>query len=66
MIQNASTIGWLLGQIEQFLTNNPTLTAENFGWRCCRDTSLVARLREGGDVTTRKMDAIIAFLANPN
>jgi hypothetical protein len=61
-----SSIQWLLGKIEEFLKNNPTISPEGFGWACSRDTSLVERLRAGGDVTTRKMDVIIAYLANPN
>lgn len=61
----SSSIEWLRDQVEEFLINNPEITAECFGWWAVQDTKLVGRLREGADVTTRKMDRIIAFLANP-
>lgn len=64
----SSSIEWLLDQIEQFLKANASagLTAEGFGWKAIGDPSLVKRLRQGGDVTTRKMDKIIRYLENPN
>lgn len=62
----ATTQEWLLDQIEQHLARNTHLTPESLGWRAIRDSSLVDRLRAGGDVTTRKMDKIIAYIANPN
>lgn len=63
--KHSSSIEWLLADIEKFLVNNPSVTAECLGWWTVRDTKLVDRLRGGGDVTTRKMDKIIAFLHNP-
>lgn len=63
--QFTSSVEYLLDQLEQFLTNNPDISPECLGWWATRDTSLVKRLRDGGDVMTRKMDRIIAWLANP-
>lgn len=60
------TAQWLLGLIDEFLTINDM---ENdgcaFGWYVSQDRSLVTRLRDGGDVTTTKMDDILAFMQNP-
>jgi len=57
---------WLMDLIEQFLTIN---VMENdgcvFGWYIMRDRSLVTRLREGGDLTTRKLETILSFMQNP-
>lgn len=61
-----SSIEWLAHEVEVFLANNPEMEPSSFGYRAINDPSLVARLRAGGDVTTRKMDKIIAFLQNPN
>jgi len=56
----------LLGLIEEFLTLNDMDNDGNyFGWLVCGDRTLVQRLREGGDVTTTKMDDIISFLYKP-
>ena len=60
------TVEWLLARIEEFLTLN---AMDNdgcaFGWYVSQDRSLVTRLRDGGDVTTTKMDDILAFMQNP-
>lgn len=61
-----STREWLLLQVEAFLKNNPHIDPESFGWRSVKDSSLVDRLRAGKDVTTRKLDMLIAYMANPN
>ena len=51
---------WLVDLIDEFLTIN---AMENdgcvFGWYIMRDRSLVTRLRDGGDVTTRKLETIL-------
>ena len=60
-----TTRDWLIAQIEGFLKNNPTYTEQSFGWAALRDTSILKRLKNGGDITTRKLDAIIAFMTNP-
>lgn len=57
---------WLLEQIELFLSNNPSMSPEGFGWNACRNTSLVERLRKGGDTTTTNLDKVIAFLGSPH
>ncbi len=62
----SSTREWLLQQVEAHLARNPGLDPESFGWRSVKDSSLVDRLRAGKDVTTRKLDALIAYMANPN
>lgn len=59
-----NTRGKFLAAIERFLKQNPGITAEHFGWLTIGDTSLVPRLREGGDVTTRKLDLVTEFLLN--
>lgn len=60
------TAQWLLAQIERFLTINRMENDGNlFGWYVSQDRSLVTRLRDGGDVTTTRMDDILAFLQYP-
>lgn len=60
------TAQWLLEVIEEFLTVNE-LDNDGclFGWVLSKDRTLVQRLRDGGDVTTSKMDEILAFVQNP-
>jgi hypothetical protein len=60
------TAQWLLEIIEEFLTLNE-LDNDGclFGWVLSKDRTLVQRLRDGGDVTTSKMDEILAFVQNP-
>lgn len=52
--------------IEAYLAANPKVTPEGFGWAAIRDSYLVTRLREGGDITTKKLDAVIAYLSQFN
>ncbi len=63
-----STIEWLLDKIESYLKKNAAtgLTDASFGWASIKDTGLVDRLRSGGDVTTRKLDALIRYMSNSN
>ncbi len=60
-----TTIESLLDHIDQFLEANPHITEESFGWFSCKQSNLLERLRDGGDITTRRLDSIIAFMANP-
>lgn len=64
-----STSEWLLHNIVRFLDANKDshgwLDDEAFGWMACRDSALMSRLTDGGDVRTQKMDAILAFIQNP-
>lgn len=59
-----TTISWLLYTVNSFLSMHPDMSPETFGWQAIKDTSLVERLRSGGDVTTRKLDAIISYIHN--
>ena len=61
------TVAWLLTQIDAFLDLND-MPGDGclFGWYAMRDSSLVSRLREGKDVTTSKLDDILAFMQNPS
>lgn len=52
----------LLTAIDEYLEAHPDMTAEGFGWYAVQDSSLVERLRKGKDVTTRKLDKILAFI----
>ena len=53
--------------IEEFLTiNDMDNDGIYFGWLVAGDRNLVQRLRDGGDLTTTKMDDIIAFMQNPD
>lgn len=61
-----TTRGKLLELIEKHLAANPHITPEGFGWAAIKDSFLVTRLRNGGDITTGKLDAIIKYLSNPN
>lgn len=54
----------LLDEIELFLAETG-IAASTFGQRAIGDWTLVDRLREGGDVTTRKAEIIRAFIADP-
>ncbi len=62
----ASTLEWLVDRINSFLKMNKGLTEASFGWAAIKDTGLVERLRNGGDVTTRKLDALVRFMSNPH
>jgi len=53
----------LLLIIEKFLKENPQMTTVNFGWKASKDTRTVFRLREGSDISTAKMDAILSFIS---
>jgi hypothetical protein len=57
-----TTREWLIYQIDLWLAAHPGKSEETFGWLAINDTRLVGRLRDGGDITTRKLDAIIRFL----
>lgn len=60
------TAKWLLGLIEDFLTaNEMDNDGCHFGWILCGDRTLVQRLRDGGDVSTTRLDEAIAFMRNP-
>jgi len=61
-----STREWLLDKIEEYLERNPHLSESVFGYQAVKDWGVVERLRAGGDVSTRKLDAFIAYMANPN
>ena len=54
----------LLAEIEAFLAETG-IAETTFGQRAIRDWQLVERLRDGGDVTTRKAEVIRAFMASP-
>lgn len=65
--KTGQTVEWLLEQIEEFLTINYMQNdGYMFGWHATKDGSLVTRLRDGGDVTTKKMDHLLAFMQNPD
>lgn len=60
------TAKWLLEVIEEFLTvNSLDNDGCSFGWMMSKDRTIVQRLRDGGDVTTSKMDEILAFIQCP-
>ena len=62
-IKIGKTVEWLLEHIEEFLTiNNMDNDGYTFGWYVMRDKSLVTRLRDGGDITTRKLEATLVFM----
>lgn len=63
-ITYTSTKSWLLATINDFLEECPEMSPETFGWKSVKDTTLVERLRNGGDVRTLKLDMIIAFIHN--
>lgn len=56
----------LLSKIDEYLGKNPGMTEEGFGWVTIKDTRLVPRLRAGGDLSTRKLDAVLIFFHNQN
>lgn len=56
----------LLVDIEDFISVNDMDNDGNyFGWLAIKDRTVVQRLRDGGDVSTTKMDAIYDFMQNP-
>lgn len=57
-----STVEWLLQQIDDYRAKNPSMSEATFGWNAIGSTGLVPRLRAGGDVTTRKFDAIVRYM----
>lgn len=62
--QFSSAVAWLLHNVDRFLDVNPGLSDENFGWISVRDTSIIPRLRQDKDLTTKKMERMIDFLKN--
>lgn len=60
--QYPSTIEWLKAKIDEFLVLHPDMSERTFGWRTLKESGLVDRLHAGGDITTAKMDSIIAFM----
>lgn len=59
-----TTKTYLLRDIDKYLEARPYVTEESFGWFSVGDSSLVARLRSGKDITTRKLDKILLYLHN--
>ena len=56
----------LLVDIENFMDLNDMDNDGNyFGWLAIKDRTMVQRLRDGGDVSTSKMDEIYSFIRNP-
>ena len=53
----------LLSIVEGFLAQHPEISDTQFGYKAVADTRTVGRLRDGGDITTAKMDAILAFIS---
>jgi hypothetical protein len=60
-----STREWLIAQIDECIAVHG-VDDESFGYHCLKDSSMVKRLRNGGDITTRKLDITVKFLRNPN
>lgn len=61
-----ATAVWLLEQIESYLELNAMDNdGETFGWLVAKDKTMVQRLRDGGDITTGKMDDALAFMRMP-
>lgn len=52
----------LLNLVNEYLDQHPDVGAESFGWKAVGDSTLVKRLRQGKDVTTRKLDKILAYI----
>lgn len=63
--QFTSTLEALCYHIDKFLAANPHVSEESFGWFSIKEPGLVKRLRNGRDITTRKLDAVIAYMRNP-
>jgi len=65
-----TTVDYILETSEEFIKVNqakyPKLTEARFGWLVLKDSNLLPRLRRGGDITTRKLDAFVKFIKNPN
>ncbi len=59
-----TTRSCLLEEVEKFLSDFPEVAPESFGWYAVKDSTLVERLRKGGDVTTKKLDMILLFIFN--
>lgn len=59
--QNQSTKAKLLAAIETFIKAKG-MTPESFGWAAIKDSYLVERLKNGGDITTGKADAILRYI----
>lgn len=64
--RQGATILWLLDLIEEFLTlNEMDNDGNSFGWLSSKDRTMVQRLRDGGDITTTRMDDVLAFIKCP-
>lgn len=60
--QPKTTREMLILNIDLWLAKHPDIDAESFGWKAVADSSAVGRLKAGGDITTRKLDTILAFM----
>ena len=60
-----STIEVVLARLEAFAKANPHLDEEQIGWFALKEPGVMERLRRGGDIGTRKLDAVLAWLNNP-
>jgi len=58
-------VKWLIMAIDTFQSYNTGLSDETLGWKSIGDSSVVGRLRSGGDVTTKKYEDLRDFLVSP-
>ncbi len=65
MNQRPLTIHCLLADLERFLEANPHIAESQLGWFSIKQPNLMERLRKGGDITTRQLDRLLDWMANP-
>lgn len=64
-IYKSKSVARLVAAIDNFKEYNSGLTDEGLGWKAIQDSTVVTRLRNGGDVTTYKYEKLLEFLVAP-
>lgn len=64
--KNSHIVARLIQEIDKFIARYDGLDDASFGYYCIGDVSLVSRLKNGGDVTTRTAERIVDFITKPD
>lgn len=64
-VYKSKAVETLVKAIDHFKRYNSGLSDEGLGWKAIQDSTVVTRLRNGGDVTTKKYEDLFDFLISP-
>lgn len=59
-----TTLEAVLERVEDFLQQHPDISESTFGRMAIGNNLIVSRLRAGKDITTKKLDRLLTFMAN--